>query len=531
MTSETPAPAPRLAQPERAADDHSIVVIDKFIQATRDSGYKGTASAIAELVDNSIQAGADTIEITIAKDGDDSAHPLTVTIADDGEGMPSPALRQALRFGGSSRFGDRGGLGRYGMGLPNSSLSQARRVTVTTWTKPSYVCSSYLDVDEIARGLTTQVPAPKRCRLPDAAVGDGAHGTVVEWTRCDRLDNRRASTLARKLDVALGRRFRCFLFDGLELTINGDPVTPVDPLYLHPDGRVTGGALFDAPLTYEVAASEDDPDRTGHVTVTFSELPVEDWHDLSNDEKRRRGVAKGAGVSVVRGQREVDHGWFFMGGKRRENYDDWWRCEVRFEPELDEAFGITHTKQQIRPKAYVLEALTPDLEETARLLNKRARDAYLRVKQAQQPAAPAAAAAAAAADAQLPPVPPTATKRDRELMTALRERHGAAADGHQVVVAPVQGPRATAPLDYAREGGKVAVIVNQHHPFYKEIYAPLLEVADPAARSAADRLQFVLLALGRVAACAAGDKKKIVDRYLADFGAALRAMLEAPSDA
>ena len=30
--------------------------------------------------------------------------------------------------------------------------------------------------------------------------------------------------------------------------------------------------------------------------------------------------------------REIDFGWFFMGNKRRENYDDWWRCEVKFEP-------------------------------------------------------------------------------------------------------------------------------------------------------------------------------------------------------
>jgi hypothetical protein len=37
--------------------DFSIVALDTFIQATRDSGYKGTGSAVAELVDNSLQAG------------------------------------------------------------------------------------------------------------------------------------------------------------------------------------------------------------------------------------------------------------------------------------------------------------------------------------------------------------------------------------------------------------------------------------------------------------------------------------------
>ena len=81
------------------------------------------------------------------------------------------------------------------------------------------------------------------------------------------------------------------------------------------------------------------------------------------------GVSKGAGVSIVRAGREIDHGWFFMGDKRKENYDDWWRCEVRFEPSLDELFGVTHTKQQVYPCAALLEILTPDLEQAARALN------------------------------------------------------------------------------------------------------------------------------------------------------------------
>src|SRR5688572_11820059 len=115
-------------------EDYSIIALDKFIQATRDSGYKGTASAISELVDNSIQAGATRIAISIsAKTSDDEGKAIEVSVLDNGCGMDPATLRQALRFGGSTRFGDRRGLGRYGMGLPNASLSQARRLTVYTW--------------------------------------------------------------------------------------------------------------------------------------------------------------------------------------------------------------------------------------------------------------------------------------------------------------------------------------------------------------------------------------------------------------
>jgi hypothetical protein len=100
------------------SESFSIVALDKFIQATRDSGYKGTPSAVAELVDNSLQAGARNVDISIAL-AVDPEFPIEVIIADDGSGMDPFTLRQALRFGGSSRFDDRNGMGRYGMGLPS----------------------------------------------------------------------------------------------------------------------------------------------------------------------------------------------------------------------------------------------------------------------------------------------------------------------------------------------------------------------------------------------------------------------------
>src|ERR1043166_3706392 len=96
---------------EVRATDWSIIALDKFIQATRDSGYKGTASAISELVDNSIQAGAKQISISVkAKAADDDDKAIEVAVLDNGCGMDPFTLRQALRFGGSTRFGDRRGL-------------------------------------------------------------------------------------------------------------------------------------------------------------------------------------------------------------------------------------------------------------------------------------------------------------------------------------------------------------------------------------------------------------------------------------
>src|SRR5580700_5986163 len=104
-----------------------IVAVQSFIEATRDTGYKSTGSAIAELVDNALEASAKQINVTIEHAiNAGSTSNSVIRVTDDGSGMTPGTLRLALQFGGTTRFGSRAGTGRYGMGLRNGGLSQAR---------------------------------------------------------------------------------------------------------------------------------------------------------------------------------------------------------------------------------------------------------------------------------------------------------------------------------------------------------------------------------------------------------------------
>lgn len=523
-------------------EDCSIIALDRFIQATRDSGYKGTASAISELVDNSIQAGAKRIAISVtATATDDEDKSIEVSLFDNGCGMDPFTLRQALRFGGSTRFGDRSGLGRYGMGLPNASLSQARRVTVYTWQSPSdrrggsngrahaadvpdRVYSSYLDVDEIVRCEMEDVPRPEIVKDPPGACV-GPSGTLVLWTQCDRLDNRRVSTIVRKLEAELGRRFRHFIWKGIRITINGDAITPFDPLYLHANAEVSGAHLFGEEMRYEVRADATDPRKTGWVSVRFSELPVHEWYKLSNDEKRRIGISKGAGVSIVRGGREVDYGWFFMGNKHRENYDDWWRCEIQFDPVLDEAFGITHTKQQVRPQAHLIEALTIDLEATARALNGRARKAHLAVKAGERFSE--AERVANERDHLLKPLPTNPDPKSKALVRELEKQHPVLRktqteqpSRYTIVESSIKD---TSFFALAHDGERLILVLNPDHPFYREIYKPLADGDNPRDQQLRAKLELLLLAAARSEAALKG--KDLVARHRLEWSNTLAAFL------
>jgi Histidine kinase-, DNA gyrase B-, and HSP90-like ATPase len=111
----------------------SLVSEWHFVIATRDTGYRTTAAAVAELVDNSLQADATIVRVAVNQVPEAG---LQVAVLDNGWGMNAAVLRTALQFGGTTRFNDRSGPGRYRMGLPNSSVSQARRLDVFSWRAP-----------------------------------------------------------------------------------------------------------------------------------------------------------------------------------------------------------------------------------------------------------------------------------------------------------------------------------------------------------------------------------------------------------
>ncbi|WP_260705691.1 ATP-binding protein [Edaphobacter flagellatus] len=383
--NETSMPIVNQASIEATSPGLPIVSVRAFIEATRDSGYKSTSAAIAELVDNAIEANAEQITISIVETFIAGSRTISISVLDNGSGMPRQVLELALQFGGSTRFGSRKGLGRYGMGLPNGSLSQARRVEVISWERPDEVWMSYLDVDEIVIGKITSIPAPVKLS-PEALGVDEASGTLVTLSRCDRLDFKRANKLVSRLKLDLGRLFRCYLVQGGRISINGERLAPVDPTFLMPRGAEPQAKPYGPPSVYGVRVVDPvtGEERTATVKVIFAELPLEAWHGLSNEEKNRRGIAKGAGVAILRAGREIDYGWYFMGSKRRENYDDWWRCEISFPPELDELFGVTHTKQRIRPDERIVALLSPDIERTARELSNRVRRLYAAIR-AQEP--------------------------------------------------------------------------------------------------------------------------------------------------
>jgi hypothetical protein len=241
------------------------------------------------------------------------------------------------------------------------------------------------------------------------------------------------------------------------------------------------------------------------VEVRFSELPIAEWHELSSEQKRSHGITGGAGVSIVRAGREIDYGWYLMGSKRRENYDDWWRCEIRFSPRLDELFGVTHSKQGVVPTPELKFALGSDLEATARTLNSRVRATFGRLRAG---APSAAETIASARDRFLPPVP-----------APLGAVH-ASGLSYRFASDSLRGPEF---YQAVLNGDTVTVTLNRDHPFYSRVY----QSAQCNARSGElHRIQCLLVAAARADLSVQGSKEReCIQRVRRAWGDALAVFL------
>lgn len=480
-----------------ASEVFSLIDERNFIQATRDSGYKGTARAASELVDNSLQAKANDVRIEIS--GIDET--LELAFMDDGIGMDALTLRNALRFGGSTRFDDRSGMGRYGMGLPNASVSQCRRVEVYSWHQGKPSIMTYLDLDEILAGTLTAIPEPSVLELPrDFEKTKGKSGTLVLWKRCDRLDFSSVTHAEKQLPAALGRIFRNFLLGGRSIRVNKIDVKPFDPLFLDSRCEHSGATPHGVPTEVEVPL---DGKRTSKVSIRFAMYP-EDWQHLGagKGENRQRKLPHLRGISVVRAGREIDYGYFDLVAQQH-GFDNFWGAEIQFEPELDEFFGVTHTKQQI----HLIEQMKSRLEPIVRgnvhslreLLKRRAGSRGVSN-------ATAAEQKAKMKDRQLRAIKDEETPQQQSL--ALQHAEEYAQKHPREEETPDDARRRALTFPYVLElennpegpfyrtlmaGPTTYVYLNTDHPFYADIYAPLaLSEPNQGAKTGIELLLFAL---------------------------------------
>jgi Histidine kinase-, DNA gyrase B-, and HSP90-like ATPase len=291
------------------------------VNSLRGLGYQPT-TAVADLVDNSLTAGAANIAVEFIWDSSNSR----VRVTDNGRGMSSAELIEAMRLGrdpSATRSAD--DLGRFGLGMKTASLSQARVLTVCSKTAGHPSSTFRWDIDHVESLDYWDLQA-------GAAPGsegllrldDRLSGTIILWEKTDILLGGTDKSIDALFEIAeavskhLSVVFHRFISDGrVKITVNGATVSAWDPFMSnHPDCVVNGPQVL------------KDTGGAHQIVVTGYVLPPRSR--LSDDEYDRGGGPGGwiaqQGFYVYRADRLlVAGGWLGVGRAGKA-----WRIDPNF---------------------------------------------------------------------------------------------------------------------------------------------------------------------------------------------------------
>lgn len=357
----------------------------RLVHSLRDVGYD-FVTAVADLVDNSIAAGATHVAIRFVFAGPGSA----VVIEDNGGGMTGTMITEAMRFG-SQRDYAREDLGKFGLGLKTASLSQSRRLTVASRTSSSrrLVEVRVLDLDHIEeadRWEVLRITADEQPPMVAQALRDGP-GTVVIWEQLDRLltyqdpwgerANRKLRALAEELDQHLGMVFHRFLTPPgsrgrhLTMSVNGSQVDPWDPFV---EGEPYTEHLPDR--EFQLATG------TGAGLVRFRPFVLPPQQKFSSQTAWQRASGprqwnRQQGFYIYRGDRLIQAGgWSWM--RSPDEHTKLARAAVEFWPDMDSVFAVNVAKVRVKLPDDLRNLLRQPVQDLTRRANTVYRQAESR---------------------------------------------------------------------------------------------------------------------------------------------------------
>ena len=335
----------------------------------RDSDFD-SYSAFGEVVDNSIQAQSTDIKIKVDYEVDRHrsrkktyAVMKEVAFGDNGCGMSSDTLHRCMQLGYSSRFNDRSGIGRFGVGMTLAAINQCKHIEIYSKQEGAVWHWTYVDLDEITSDPPTMshIPIPEERKIPDQyrSLVSTNQGTLVIWSAYDRQPVS-ALEMLEEMKIWFGRTYRKFIWKGLNISLNEENILAIDPLYV-----TTKMTKFPDDLpAYEYKPIEidwkvpliDKPERTPDESVVTIRMSLLDKKFRKirgrggSSEATSRYIDRNEGFSILRNDREVFYGHIpHWPGEKFVERDRWWGCEISFNAVLDRAFTVKNIKRGAIP--------------------------------------------------------------------------------------------------------------------------------------------------------------------------------------
>ena len=347
----------------------------KFVNSLRNNNYS-FESAIADLVDNSIEAEATKIDIFL------NYKHNRVIVLDNGSGMDESTHSESMKIASETREYSGDDLGKYGVGMKLASLSQARKVTVATRaidSKETTVKSLDLDHIKLTNDWEKLILKDELSQMPPNVIDalSSAHGTAVIWENLDRAvgnnypDPREAQEhmleLAEQVDQHLSMVFHRFLEGtaknrkAVEMRINGTKILPWNPFCPDEATQDLGSTII----------SFQDQNVSIHSYVLPSEKEFSSRAAFTTAGGVKRWL-QSQGFYVYRHDRLIRWGGW-LGLRSPDEHNKLARLALEFDSTLDEAFALHISKGEIVLPKSIKEKLQPIVRDVSSAANRRYR--------------------------------------------------------------------------------------------------------------------------------------------------------------
>lgn len=344
-----------MAQNDAPAEIRLPPAAADLLESMRALGYS-FETAVADIIDNSLSAGALNISIRFPSSGEPY-----IAILDDGTGMSPERLTLAMRHGSQNPTNVRSNedLGRFGLGMKTASLSQCRRMTVVSL-QAGALSGRCWDLDHVAirqDWMLLQLSQAEMMQLPllEHLVATG-HGTLVLWQDFDRLGAGEATVqqaIGKRMDDLrehLALVFHRFLSaesgqPPAVISINNLPVKGLDPFL----SRNKATQLL--PLQVFPLEGESIPVQA-YILPHISRLTAAELELAGGDD----GLRKNQGFYIYRNRRLICWGsWFRL--LRQEELTKLARVQVDLSNRLDHMWKLDIKKSTTTPPEMLREGL------------------------------------------------------------------------------------------------------------------------------------------------------------------------------
>lgn len=331
-----------------------------LIESMRAIGYSFN-TAISDIIDNSIAAKSKNVRIfSNVRESTEF-----IAVIDDGNGMDSNELFNAMKFGSENpnNYREATDMGRFGLGLKSASLSQCRKLTVIS--KKNNELSAYIwDLDLIIKEgnwVLQQLDIDEILKLEiTERISDQESGTIVLWEEFDKIKETSVDLEEKLKELLLVASdhisliYHRLLDKNFQIFINGFNVVPKDPfLEYHPGTQLKREQRINVDGDLIVVKP--------YILPHLSRLSKEDIRKVGSKESFRSEQ----GFYIYRNKRLIIWGTWFRLGVKNELFK-LARVKVDFPNSMDYLWDIDIKKSRAvlpeKIKAYLYSAVLESCE-------------------------------------------------------------------------------------------------------------------------------------------------------------------------